>query len=138
MNESPDVLEQVPAGGGMNKPESGTYGEKAALADLQKQLPVQDQQQPGPAMQPTPGPMGGRPAPSSGLPPGLMAPTRQPDVPVSTPLTGQSAVGSPLAGAADVRQKRLLLLDALSQSPEVSPETREWASIMKQKLIARG
>ncbi len=139
MNESPDVLEQVPAGGGMNKPESGTYGEKTALADLQAELPVQ---QPGAgqaAPEPTPpGPMGGRPTPSSGLPPGLMAPTRRPDVPVSTPLAGQAVAGSPLAGAADVRQKRLLLLDILSQSPEVDEDTREWATLLKQKLIARG
>jgi len=137
MNESPDVLEQVPAGGGMNKPASGTYGEKAELAALQQALPIGDAP-PEPDVQPAPSPMGSaRPTATSGLPPGLLAPTQRPDVPVSTPLAGLGPA-DPLAGAADVRQKRLLLLDALSQSEEVSPETREFAALLKQKLIARG
>lgn len=137
MNESPDVLEQVPSGGGMNKPESGTYGEKAALTALQQELPIQDAA-PQPDVQPTPSPMGSaRPTAASGLPPGLMAPTQRPDVPVSTPLAGPGPA-DPLAGAADVRQKRLLLLDLLSRSPEVAPETQQWATLMKQKLIERG
>lgn len=135
--DSPDVLEQVPAGGGMNKPESGTYGEKTELAALQAALPQAEPTAPQPDVQVTPSSTGSAPRPTApGLPAGLMAPTQRPDVPVSTPLAG--APVNPLAGAADARQKRLMLLDILSRNPQASPEVQEWASILKQKLIARG
>lgn len=134
-NETPDVLEQVPAGGGMNKPASGTYGEKTELADLQRQLPSSDAPAPpGPSPVPT-GPPSGRPAPAEppGMPRGLTMPTQRPDTPVSTPLEGPAP--DPMAGAVDARQRRLRYLDLLEQNAE-SAEVREWASIVKQKLIA--
>lgn len=135
-NDTPDVLEQVPAGGGMNKPASGTYGEKTELAALQQELPV-DPAASQPNVRPTPAPPAGpaRPAPAGGLPKGLLAPTTQPDVPASTPLAGPV---DPFAGAVDARQRRLALLDILSRHPEVSPETREFADTLKRKLIERG
>lgn len=137
MEATPDVLEQVPAGGGMNKPESGTYGEQTELAALQQALPAQPAS-PQPQMQPVPSTTGGGvSAPPSGLPRGLTAPTTRPDVPASTPL-GPPQPTDPYAGAVDARQRRLRLLDILSQSPDSSEEIREWASILKQKLIARG
>lgn len=136
MNESPDVLAQVPAGGGMNKPTSGTYGEKTELAALQQELPISPAT-PQPQVMPTPPSAGGpKPTPPAGLPRGLLAPTSRPDVPVSTPLAGP--VTDPFAGAVDARQRRLRALDILSQHPDASPELREFASILKQKLIARG
>lgn len=138
MNESPDVLEQVPAGGGMNKPASGTYGEKTELAALQQELPVS----PGasstevrPTASPATGGLGRPTSAPAGLPKGLLAPTQQPDVPPSTPLAGPI---DPFAGAVDVKQRRLQWLDMLSQSQDVSAETREWADAVKRKLIARG
>jgi hypothetical protein len=136
MNESPDVLEQVPAGGGMNKPASGTYGEKTELAALQAELPSSGPAPARPPMSPTPPGAGARPTASTGLPKGLMVPTQRPDVPVSTPLAGPAA--DPMAGAVDDRQRRLRLLDILSQSPEATPAVRQWAETFKQKLIARG
>lgn len=137
MESTPDVLEQVPAGGGMNKPASGTYGEGTELAALQAELPTQPPARP--EMQPTPPATtgGGVSAPAGGLPRGLMAPTNRPDVPVSTPLA-PPAPTDPFAGAVDARQRRLALLSILSESPDSSEEVREWASVLRQKLIARG
>lgn len=138
-NSTPDVIEQVPAGGGVNKPSSGTYGEKAQLDQLRRDLPQVDQSSStaGRQVQPVPGgglrPGGGASAPA-GLPAGLTAPTRQPDVPISTPMAQPP---DPMAGAVDARQRRLRYLDLLSQHAD-SPEVREWAEVVKQKLIARG
>jgi hypothetical protein len=137
MEATPDVLAQVPAGGGMNKPASGTYGEKTELAQLQAELPqaepaVQPDVRPSPAA-----PMGGPPPSApSGLPQGLMAPSQRPDVPVSTPLAGPAA--DPMAGAVDARQRRLRMLEILCYHPQASPELREFAENLKQKLMARG
>ena len=137
-NSTPDVLEQVPAGGGMNKPASGTYGEGAELERLKQQLPSSDQQpqQPSPAPTPPSGGMGGGGVgpPPSGLPRGLASPTQRPDVPVSTPLQG-GPPADPLGGAVDARQRRLQYIDLLSQHAD-SAEVREWAETVKQKLIA--
>jgi hypothetical protein len=139
MNESPDVLAQVPAGGGVGKPASGTYGEKAELQRLEAQLPGSEPSAPVPQeTAPVPGVPSGPavPAPPPGLPRGLTLPTRRPDVPAATPLQGGPV--DPYAGAVDARQRRLALLDMLTQHPDVSPELREWAETVKQKLIARG
>jgi hypothetical protein len=138
-NPQPDVLAQVPAGGGVNKPASGTYGEKAELERLEAQLPGSEPSAPVPQeVSPLPGVPSGSavPAPPSGLPRGLTLPSRRPDVPVSTPLQGPPA--DPYVGAVNARQRRLALLDMLSEHPEASPELQEWAEILKQKLIARG
>lgn len=137
MNESPDVVEQVPSGGGVNKPASGTYGEKTELAGLQASLPTSEPAAKPPAsMSPTPPTQSARLTSSSGLPSVLMAPTQRPDVPVSTPLAGPAA--DPMAGAVDDRQRRLRYLDILSTHPDATPALREWAENFKQKLIARG
>ncbi len=121
----PDVIDQLPAGGSPNAPESGTYGEDAALQRLEQALPGMEPDR-SQAMQPAPLQPGG-PEPAGavpGLPAGLLAPTTQPDVPVSTPLTqAQPIVVGP-------SQQRRQLLEVLSRSPEVSEETREWASLV--------
>ncbi len=123
----PDVLEQVPAGGGQNKPASGTYGEAAALERLRTALPGMEPDRPQ-ATEPIPMQPGGPSEPpisgAPGLPPGLLAPTRQPDVPVSTPLTETQPIVPEPAG------QRRQLLELLASSSEVSEETREWASIV--------
>lgn len=136
MEQTPDVIDQVPAGGGVNTPASGTYGEKAELERLKQQLPSAEPVQPVPtSSQAGPVPIGRGRAPAvpsaSGLPSGLTSPTRRPDVPAlpNTPV-GQD----PYGGAVDARQRRLRVLDAIANSQEVSPETREWAEILVQKL----
>lgn len=136
-NSTPDVIEQVPAGGGVNKPASGTYGEKAALDRLKQQLPQsQPAAQPAP-VQPVPtglGPSSSGAGPA-GLPRGLTAPTGMPDVPVSTPLQGPPP--DPLGPDPDVRQRRLQYARLLA-TQGASPEIREWGQILVEKLTARG
>jgi hypothetical protein len=142
INDRPNVIEQMPAGGGVNKPASGTYGDKVETERLKQALP---QSQPAgnvmpapPQAAPTPPSapgMGPAPTGPPGLPAGILAPTRRPDQPVGAPL---STPVDPFAGAVDARQRRMRLLDALSTHPDASPEVREWASVVKQKLIARG
>lgn len=106
-------------------PASGTYGEGAALARLEAALPGSDASQ-SQATEPLP-PMSGKPpqqqASVPGLPKGLLAPTRQPDVPVSTPLPQANDI---LVGSGP--EKRIALLEALVASPELSQETKEFAT----------
>jgi hypothetical protein len=130
---NPDYAEGV----SVNRPNSGTYGEKADLNRLKQALPAA--QGPGPTAQqppappissdpvaPTPPPQG-RPSTGGPVPPGipsvLLAPTQQPDVPVATPLAGPATA----VGAVDPMQKRMALLDSLANSGEVSATTRAWA-----------
>lgn len=126
-----------PAGGNVNSPESGTYGERAALDRLQASLPGQNpgspaatqpmsppQGRPGPA--PTPPGQGG----TGGPPAALFAPTIQPDTPVSTPLNVNAAPVVPQDGPA----QRLMLWHKLANDPAVADETRELAQRMVVKL----
>ena len=127
-----DVAQQIPAGGNVSAPSSGSYGEGAALARLESALPGSDpsQQQaqsPLPAMTPrTPE------APPSGLPPGLLAPTRQPDVPVGTPLAQPNII------VGNGPEQRVALLEALIASPTVSEETKQFAQIMRAQYRKLG
>jgi len=125
----------------LNKPEGGTYGEKAEVDRLKKELPS-GQGPGGPPLQaPEPErsvaapnkPVSGMPAPQPGGPSGL------PDVlaqPSATP--GQVSPRSPMAqgaGPQDISQARLALLDSLSNSQDVSKETREWAKIVLEMMV---
>lgn len=122
-------LEKTPQNGpSLNKPESGTYGEKVDLARLQGQLPPM-----GPAGGPGGGPGGppggpnvppGGPPASPGVPGGVLRPTDRPNVPLSTPLvnTGQQA---PQPGSA--REVHIQVLQALVADSSVSEVTRQWA-----------
>lgn len=140
-NDMPDV-NKMP-GPRVNRPASGVYGEKASAdrlaAQLPKAQPPSDVMGPGPGAAPAPSLPGGgglaRPASAAptGLPPGLLRPSDRPNEPVGTPLSGPV---DPYAGAVDARQRRMRLLDMLSTHPEASPEMREWATIVKQKLIS--
>lgn len=146
----PLAIEKQPMGGPVNQPASGTYGEKAALNNLQAQLP-----QMPPAVQPGPGQQGppvspqppitptqpgseGRPQTGGALPPGvpsvIVQPTNQPNVPVSTPLQGPPAPG-PMAQTS--AQRRLQILDTLANSPDVAKDTQEWAK-MVMRVISGG
>jgi hypothetical protein len=120
----PDVASQQPASGGQNKPASGTYGEGAALQQLEAQLPGTGGGPGGPGpVQPTPAPVGpGLPPRQSGALPGaIAAPTRNPDEAISTPLTTTAPVG------AMPSEQRIQMYRFLATTPSVSETTRAWA-----------
>ena len=125
----------------VNKPESGTYGEKADVAALKASLPPMGSPQQQAGME-GPGPLPtrgvpqqeGRPVEGPSLvPQGAMAPTQRPGVPVSQPMAQGPAPMPPKQQAAD--QQRLAILDALTTHPEVSEETREWEKLVMESLI---
>lgn len=133
--------EPVPAGGNVNKPSSGTYGEKASVERLKSQLP---QVQPGPlggggpaggqggqGLTSPPGP-GPRPQPTEQSPiPGIPAPifdqTDRPNVDVNTPLVEGNA------GPATPSQGALRVIDSLRQDPD--PEVQEFAEMLFEFLL---
>lgn len=137
----PDVVEQLPVTGNPMEPTSGSYGRVAETDRLKQQLDLPGAPGPGgPGVQPTQGPPPGMPqgaqVPSApgGVPDILMGPTQNPNTPPSTPLQAPFA-GAP--GAVNAAQRRLATLEALSQSDQVSDETREWAADVLQKLASR-
>jgi hypothetical protein len=124
---NPDVAQQIPAGGGQNKPASGTYGETAALDRLKSQLPGEATDQPA-AVTPPPMPSGpGVTPPSPGLPKALMAPVA-PGIPATTPLTQDVA---PTVGP---NAELVRTAQALLRAPTTSPTTREWARLLLARL----
>lgn len=134
-----DVTKQPMPGGGVNKPASGSYGDKANLDRLAQSFPKVDAPQSagpgGMAPMPTPPSGGGVSSPPApGLPSGLLAPTTRPDVPVSTPLVS-GPPPNPVLSASTSRQRNMAILDALVADPTVSEATREWARINLQNLI---
>lgn len=136
-----NVMEQQPAGGNPMQPDSGTYGERAELNRLQQTLPRSSGPGSAPMLEaaapPAPMPSAPPPAPApSGLvPEALLRPTERPDVPVYSPLDPSQTGQFP--GAVNAQQRRLMMLEMLSDHPDASPEMREWASIVRQKLIER-
>lgn len=126
---------------GVNKPSSGTYGEKADVERLKASLPssgaapAAGQQLPPMSDAPVRPQPSLRPPTVANLPPGvpgvLAAPTGRPYEPVDTLPT------SPVAGAVvNDAQSRLRLLDILANSPQVSEETREWAQRVLHALTS--
>ena len=136
--DTTDINKMPMPGGGVNTPASGTYGEGAALERLKAQLPAAPTGAAPSAADPSapmPTPPAGPPAasaPAGGLPSALLAPTQRPDVPVGTPLD----MGAPPPSAMSGRQRRMAILDALVNSPEVSDETRELAQMLMERLIS--
>jgi len=141
-----DEIEKIP--NPVNKPESGTYGEGAALDRLKGSLPPMAEGPGGPApVGPPPGPGGGSPqvplpppnlggggpmAPS-GVPEGLLAPTERPQegILANTQASSPMSFEQPQMSA---QQQRLETLIALATSPQVSDETREWAQLWVKTL----
>lgn len=136
--DTTDINKLPMPGGGVNTPASGTYGEKASLERLIGQLPTAPSGggQSGPTpVSPMQSPAGGRPpmSPPAGVPSVMMSPTQRPDVPGSTPLAMPApGVSAPQTG----RQRRMAVLDALANNPDVSDQTREWASVLIETLIS--
>ena len=126
----------------VNKPASGTYGEKKELNDLKASLPPMNPGAGPTATGPSPMPgaspqmpadPGGRPLNTPpGVPSALMGKTDQPTVPLNTPLAQPQP--APMAGAQSAAQARIVLLQALSVSNEVSEETRAWAKAVLEML----
>lgn len=126
----------------VNKPESGTYGEKADLQRLRSQLPSSGSSAPMPQARQLPPisdrPVRPMPVPSRqstvpGLPDVLVGPSNREWEPVTT-----MPLGTPRQLTMTAQQMRLMKLDALANSPEVSPETREWARMLKRVLETGG
>ena len=136
-----------------NRPQSGTYGEKADLARLEQQLPKgggATQVAPPPGAGPPPG-QRGRQAPAPVAPSGPngrpSGPTPPPGVPAALLAElgqGDAFVGQDPAPPVDPSaqamalppdQRVIFILDTLAQSAEVSTETREWASEVRDILL---
>lgn len=130
--------------GPVNRPASGTYGERAELDRLQKSLPTMEPGT-GPApggqstsaqpVRPAPPRPEGRPQTGAAAPPGvpsvLLAPSTRPDEPVGTPLSPPPMA---MGGAVTSAQRRLQILQMLAESDEVSDDTREWAQIVLRQI----
>lgn len=135
----PTSLDKTPTQNqSLNKPEGGTYGEKAEVERLKKELPS-GQGPGGPQQAPPPGrSRAARPVPASIAPPTPAGPTGVPDAlmhPGSRPMVTGQPDGPAQPSVANISQARIALLDALQTSKEVSPETREWAGIMLEMML---
>lgn len=137
-----------------NRPESGTYGEKADLQRLRQSLPAMDPQPPQPGVPGNPlintalrqgVPTHGRPGrpqgpqPPAGVPASVMRPTDRPTEPVASMRT--VADTAPIAAAQSTvtaTQQRLAVLDALANSPDVGAKTREWARMVMGMILNAG
>lgn len=134
----PDLEKTPTQNMSVNKPESGTYGERAETDRLKKELPssggpVEGQQQAPPRAQASPN------RPPVNMPiPEEAGPTGVPNVMMHqgkglNPVMPSS--GGVMAGPENVAQARIALLDSLANSREVSEETREWAQVVLEMLL---
>ena len=122
----------------LNKPEGGTYGEKAEVERLKKELPSSGQAPVGPQQPPPKRGRASRPVPASVAPPTPAGPTGVPDAlmhPGTRPMVTGQPGGPTGPSVANISQARIALLDALQSSQEVSPETREWAGIVLEMML---
>lgn len=130
----------------VNRPESGAYGEKQDLVDLEQSLPPMEgppgppPQAPGVAGPPpagTPVPLAGSQA-TPGRPPGAVtAPPGVPNVLMhDEPMGGLTPTDptGPTNSMAPSHQT-LYILDVLSTSNDVSSETREWAAVVLDLML---
>lgn len=133
-----DEVEKLPTGQTpINRPASGTYGEKAALDNLESALPTASSPgpMPGPAAGPTPmSPTNPVRSSRESKIPGIPAPIMKPASVEPTPA-GAMAPPSPVPAMSGA-QRRLQILDMLATSPNVSETTREWAQRVMDILVA--
>lgn len=149
MADTSDIAQQpLP---GPNTPDSGQYGEGAALDRLKQQLPYVNNvamggNKPGggpdgPPPMPTPQPQGmnaeGRPPTGAAAPPGmpsvLLHPTQRPDVPVTTPLQDQPGMAAAQLAPEQAQTMTLMML-ADDNTPGISAQTREWAKTLLRRM----
>ena len=141
----PTSLDKTPTQNmSLNKPEGGTYGEKAEVERLKKELPSSGgpmgpggpQQAPEPqrAVATPNKPTSGMPPVTGGGPSGLPDVLTHPGGTQGGPVAPQPQMAQG-AGPADISQARLALLDSLSSSQDVSKETREWAKIVLEMMV---
>lgn len=129
-----DVAQMPIDGPTPNQPASGTQGSQSQVDALKKAIGL-----PPPAKQPQGGapsmptmPAGAKPAQLGGpfgLPSAITAPTGNPNVPAQTPL---AVPQNPVAQAGTLSDKNRALIDMIARSPDVSPETKEWAMQVKR------
>lgn len=132
----------------VGRPESGSYGEGAEGERLAAGIGGNGG---GPGPPPYPGPApppevrpastgapDGRPGGTvnavPGLPPMLARASDRPAEPVWTPPADPN-YAVPNTTTLSAQQQRIAVLDALRMSPNVSPETREWAQVVLATLL---
>ncbi len=120
-------------GTAVNRPESGTQGEKVDVQNLKDSLPQMGPGQATPGLEPSP-----MPSPTGDMP--TQAGGRPPNAPAGVPsvLLGEGGPPTPAetpnAPAANPQAARITLLEQLVSSEEVSETTREWAKIVLEGL----
>lgn len=131
----------------VNQPSSGTYGEKAAVANLESALPPMAPAEGGPAagaapqsglsgdapLAPVPLPSRTPPQQPGGIPDVLLGPTARPMEPAGAPVAAPLAFPETQQTSA---QRRVQTLIGLSNDPAVSEETREWAQMWVKTLTS--
>lgn len=125
----PDISQLAPANGRVGVPASGTYGEKAALAELEGSLPPPTvaQEQGGAPLPGGGGPLP-LPGPSGALPRSIAAPSTRPMEPMSTPLAQPMPIGE--TPSAQLRQQ----IEAWARDSSKSETFRAWAQSMLDRL----
>ena len=133
-------VEKIPTP--VNKPASGSYGDKVSLDRLKQSLPSSGQApagQPGgnkpmgeqpPMVVPVPPPGNNSPQQPAQVPQVLFGPTARPYEPVSAAPPVAPPPQAPVTGP----QARMELLITLANSPDVSEDTREWAQLWIRTL----
>lgn len=131
MAQLAEDVDRLPIPNPVNKPASGTHGDKAELQRLEDSLPDPTDEAAGPELPPI-DPTGVRNVRSNrnapglpGVPRPLLAPTNRPNVPVNTPLRRGGGPAQQTSA-----QRNLAIVDMLANSPDVSEDTREWARLM--------
>ena len=134
-----DEVEKLPTNQPrMGAPQSGTYGEKQSLTNLQQALPQGEGSAPaggGPSQisdQPVSPQRSNRTGAVPGVPAPLLKPTSRPGVPTDTPLQDPGMPGAVVTG----QQRRMQILTLLADSPATSEATREWAKSLLEVLAS--
>lgn len=135
------MIEKTPtADVSVSKPASGTYGERTDLEELKSKLPPMGGGQPGPGQPgigsaPGPGVLDGAPGrPSQGAPPGVPGVLMSPGAP-GEPINPLAAPPQrPMAAAQSAADRRIVVLQTLASSDDVSPVTRAWAKAVLEAV----
>jgi hypothetical protein len=127
----PDVSQMTPATGRVGAPASGTYGEKAALADTMAALPAPTPGLTPPGADRAPSGAGGPlplSPPSGALPRSIGAPSTRPHEPMATPLT------QPMPIAEEPSMQLRQQVEAWAHDPQRSDTFRAWAQSILNRM----